>query len=265
MDGKKVCLITGGSSGIGLCTAKSLAGAGVTVYELSRRESSNTGIHHISGDVTSEVSIRSAVSEIVSREGKLDILICCAGFGISGAVEFTELEDAKKQLDVNFFGTVNTVKAVLPVMRKQKSGRIVLVSSVAAEIAIPFQTYYSVSKAAINAYAMALKNEVRPYGISVCAVMPGDIKTGFTAAREKRHIGDDEYDGRISRSVAVMEKDEQNGMKPEAAGDFIRRAALKKSVPPVCTIGLQYKLFIGLNRLFPRSLISRVVYMMYAK
>jgi NAD(P)-dependent dehydrogenase (short-subunit alcohol dehydrogenase family) len=265
MDSKKVCLITGGSSGIGLCAAKSLANAGVTVYELSRRASSISGINHISGDVTSEESMVSAVSEVVSREGRLDILICCAGFGISGAVEFTQLDEAKKQLDVNFFGVVNTVKAALPVMRKQKNGRIVLISSVAGEIAIPFQTYYSVSKAAINAYASALNNEVRPYGITVCAVMPGDIKTGFTAAREKDHAGDDEYGGRISRSVAVMEKDEQNGMKPEIAGDFIRKVALKKRVPIACTIGVSYKFFIFLNRLLPRKAISRLVYVLYAR
>lgn len=265
MNGKKICLVTGGSSGIGLETAKALAAAGAKVYEVSRREAQNADIEHISGDVTDEASMKSAVDAIVDREGRLDVLVCCAGFGISGAVEFTRLEDAKKQLDVNFFGVVNSVKAVLPVMRRQKSGRIVAVSSVAGEIAIPFQTYYSVSKAAINAYIAALRNEVRPYGITAVAVMPGDIKTGFTAAREKRHEGDDIYGGRIGRSVAGMEHDEQNGMSPAVAGRFLCRVSLKKSVPPACTIGAQYKLFIGLNRLLPRSLISKIVYMMYAK
>lgn len=265
MGAGKVCLVTGGSSGIGLEAAKALADSGARVYELSRRETHNTGIEHISGNVTDEESVRRAVEEIVSREGRLDVLVCCAGFGISGAVEFTRLEDAKKQLDVNFFGVVNTVKAALPVMREQRSGRIVAVSSVAGEIAIPFQTYYSVSKAAINAYIAALRNEVRPYGITAVAVMPGDIKTGFTAAREKRHEGDDIYGGRIGRSVATMEHDEQNGMSPAAAGRFICRVSLKKSVTPACTIGLQYKLFITLARFMPRTLVSRVVYMMYAK
>lgn len=261
----KVCLITGGSSGIGLAAAKALAAKGVKVYELSRRDFHCDGINHIPGDVTSEESLAAAVRQIMDAEGRLDILICCAGFGISGAVEFTELADAKRQLDVNFFGAVNTVKAVLGIMRKQGGGRILLISSVAGEIAIPFQTYYSVSKAAINAYGSALRNEVKPFGIEVCSIMPGDIKTGFTAARQKTHIGDDIYGGRISRSVAGMEKDEQNGMSPEAAGAFICRMALKRRVPPACTIGAMYKLFIGLNRLMPRALIGKVVYMMYAK
>jgi len=180
-------------------------------------------------------------------------------------VEFTEKETAERQFAVNFFGAVNAVKAVLPVMRRQRSGRVILVSSVAGEIAIPFQTYYSAAKAALNSYAQGLLNEVRPYGISVTAVMPGDIKTGFTAAREKSPAGDDAYSGRISRSVATMERDEQNGMSPDVLGAFLCRTALKRRVPPLCTVGLSYKLFVLLNRLLPRSVIMKLVYIIYAR
>lgn len=265
MKDKKVCLITGGSSGIGLAAANALKNAGVTVYELSRREHHNPGVTHIKGDVTDEESLASAVDTITAREGRLDILICCAGFGISGAVEFTEKAAAEKQFAVNFFGAVNAAKAALPVMRRQRSGRVILVSSVAGEIAIPFQTYYSAAKAALNSYAQGLLNEVRPYGISVTAVMPGDIKTGFTAAREKSPAGDSEYSGRISRSVATMEKDELGGMSPDVIGHFLCRAALKKRVPPLCTVGLSYKLFVILNRLLPRNIVMKLVYIIYAK
>ena len=150
--------------------------------------------------------------EILQREDHIDVLINNAGFGISGAVEFTTTEDAQHQLDVNFFGMVRMNRQVLPVMRRQCYGRIVNLSSVAGAIPIPFQTYYSASKAAINSYTMALANEVKPFGIQVCCVQPGDIRTGFTAAREKNPEGDDIYGGRIARSVAGMERDEQNGM-----------------------------------------------------
>ncbi len=262
---KKVCLITGGSSGIGLAAAKAMASRGMTVYELSRRDSVQEGITHISGDVTKEESVAFAVREVALHEGRLDVLVCCAGFGISGAVEFTELSDAKRQLDVNFFGVVNTVKPAISVMRKQGFGKILLISSVAGQIPIPFQTYYSVSKAAVNAYGAALLNELRPFGIQVCSIMPGDIKTGFTAARNKTQLGDDIYSGRISRSVSKMEKDEENGMSAQAAGLFICRMAEKKKLPPSCSIGFTYKLFTAMSRLFPQSLISRVVYSMYGK
>ena len=265
LTGKKVALVTGGSSGIGLAAVKALTAAGVTVYEVSRRDITIPGATHIPGDVTDEMAMQFAVQTVLDKEGRLDILVCCAGFGISGAVEFTVLEAAKRQLDVNFFGVVNAVQAALPAMREQGAGRIVLISSVAGAIAIPFQTYYSVSKAAINSYACALRNEVRPYGVTVTAVMPGDIATGFTDAREKSPVGDDIYGGRISRSVSRMEHDERTGMSPDVAGAYIRRMCLKKSVPPTSSIGFTYKLLVMLTRLLPARLTSQVVYWMYAK
>ena len=160
---ESVALVTGGSSGIGLCTAEALRAAGCRVYILSRREFKREGLTHLCADVTCEDEVRRAVDSLLDREGRLDILVNCAGFGISGAIEFTELSDAKRQMDVNFFGMVNVTRAVLPHMRRRGSGRIVNISSVAACAAIPFQAYYSASKAAINAYTLALTNEVRPY------------------------------------------------------------------------------------------------------
>lgn len=237
----KVAIVTGGSSGIGRTTAAALGKAGCTVYEFSRHDAGDPGICHLGVDVTDEGAVDAAVSSVLEREGHIDIVVNCAGFGISGAVEFTELADAKRQLEVNFFGMVNVNHAVLPLMRRAGVGRIVNISSVAAPAAIPFQTYYSASKAAINCYTCALANEVKPYGITVTAVQPGDIATGFTDARKKTVAGDAEYGGRISRSVAGMERDERNGMKPEAAGAYICKVALKKRVKPLYAIGLPYK------------------------
>ncbi len=262
---EKIVWITGGGSGIGLAAAKALRDAGCRVYETSRHETATPGVVHLSGDVTEESAMARCAETILAREGRLDVLVCCAGFGISGAVEFTRLEDAKRQLDVNFFGCVNAVKAVLPAMRRQGSGRILVVSSVAGAIPIPFQTYYSVSKAALNAYISALRSEVRPYGITACAVMPGDIRTGFTDARQKESAGAEEYGGRIEHSVAGMEKDERGGMDPDVPGRFLCRLALRKSVPPACTVGGRYKLFVALARFLPARLVNYLVYCLYAK
>ncbi len=262
---KKVALVTGGSSGIGLAAVNALAEAGVTVYETSRRDIALENAVHLPGDVTDETAMARVVETVLDREGRLDILVCCAGFGISGAVEFTDLTAAKRQLEVNFFGVVNAVKASLPHMRSRKAGRIVVVSSVAGAIPIPFQTYYSVSKAALNAYVSALRNEVRPYGVTVTAVQPGDIATGFTDAREKSPAGDDVYEGRISRSVAGMERDERAGMRPETAGSYIRKMSLRRTVPPASTIGAGYKALVALSRLLPGRLVNWVVYLLYAK
>ena len=217
----RVAVITGGSSGIGLHAARALRGRGLNVYELSRRaENAEPGVTHLQADVTDEAQVNAAVAEILRREGRIDILINNAGFGISGAIEFTPAQEARRQFDVNFFGMVNMNHAVLPIMRQQGGGRIVNMSSVAAPIAIPFQAYYSASKAAVRTYSLALASEVRPFGIEVCVIMPGDIATGFTAARRKSCDGDDVYHGRIARSVAVMEHDEQTGMSAEYAGQW---------------------------------------------
>ncbi len=259
-----VAVVTGGSSGIGLAVCRELAERGCTVYELSRHKNPDCPARHISCDVTNWDAVRSAADSVALECGRIDILVSNAGFGISGAVEFTEAEAAKKQMDVNFLGTAAAVRAVLPYMRAQKSGRIVCVSSVAAPVAIPFQAFYSASKAAINALVLALHGEVSPYGVSVCAVMPGDIRTGFTDAREKCPTGDSEYGERISRSVAVMERDEREGMSPEKAAKKIASLALRKRVRPLYAVGAKYSFFVMLSRLLPAPLVAWIVRLIYA-
>ena len=261
----KVAIVTGGSGGIGRCTAAELSKAGCRVYEFSRREKPQEGVIHLSANMTDEKQVRAAVEEVLRREGRIDILVNNAGFGISGAAELTKSEDAHAQLELNLFGLDNATKAVLPAMRSQGGGRIVCMSSIAGILPIPFQLWYSVSKAAINAYVLALQNELRPFGITVCAVMPGDIASGFTDARVKSDAGDDVYAGRIERSVAVMEKDERGGMSPAAAGAFVAKMALKTRSKPLVALGLSYKAAAVLAKLLPRRLSNWIVGLIYAK
>ena len=263
---KQVVIITGGSSGIGLSTARRFQKSGSRVYEFSRRNVAHQdGIVHITADVTDEAAVFKAVSLVEEKEGRVDILICNAGFGISGAAEFTQNGDAKRLLDVNLFGMVNSVKAVLPIMRRQESGKILCISSIAAAVSIPFQPWYSVSKSAVSAYANALREEVHPFGIQVCAILPGDIKSGFTGSREKSPVGDDIYGGRIARSVAVMEHDEESGMTTEQAAEQIFSVASKKSLKPSYAVGLSYSFVMLLTRILPSRLLSWIVRVNYAK
>ena len=262
---KKTALVTGGSSGIGRCTASALSQSGYTVYEFSRRDIPIKGVKHMSVDVTDEASVQAAVEQILRERGSIDILVNCAGFGISGAVEFTELKQAKAQFDVNFFGTVNVSRTVLPSMRRHRGGHIVNISSVAAVAHIPFQAFYSASKAAVSSYSCALDNEVSPYGVRVTAVELGDIHTGFTQARQKTASGDDEYGGRISRSVSQMEKDELSGMPPEVVGTYIARIAQKKNCAPICVVGTKYKILSFLCKILPGTLRGKIVDFIYAK
>jgi NAD(P)-dependent dehydrogenase (short-subunit alcohol dehydrogenase family) len=217
-------------------------------------------------DVTDAAAVKAAVDAVAGQEGRVDLLVNNAGFGISGAMEFTDPADAHRLMEVNLFGMDNAIRAVLPHMRRAGSGRIVNISSVAGVFAIPFQAWYSISKAAVRSLTMALYNEVAPFGIQVTSVMPGDIRTGFTAARKKSAAGDDVYGGRISASVAKMEKDEQNGMAPEAAARTIARVALQPGrVKPYYTIGLSYKCLVLLDHLLPCRAVRWLLYQLYGK
>lgn len=260
-----VAIVTGGSSGIGRCTAAALRDLGCTVYDFSRREIPAEGICHIPVDVTDDAAVTTAVQRVVAETDRIDLVVNCAGFGISGAVEFTESEQAKAQFEVNFFGMTHVNRAALPFMRRGGGGRIVNISSVAAVAHIPFQTYYSATKAAIESYTCALANEVRPFGITVTAIQPGDICTGFTDARQKITAGDEAYGGRIARSVSGMERDERKGMSPEMAGRYIAKIALKKRVKPVYAVGFGYKCLSVLCKLLPCGVRNWIVGLLYAR
>ena len=231
---KKIVIVTGGSSGIGRCTASALRDSGCIVYEFSRRNIPMEGITHLSVDVTDENAVNSAVKQTIQKESKIDAVINCAGFGISGAVEFTSTDQA-----------------------------IINISSVAAVAHIPFQTFYSASKAAISSYSYALENEVKPYGIHVTIVELGDICTGFTQMRQKSILGDDEYGGRISRSVSQMEHDEQNGMNPEVIGKYIANIVKKKRPSIVYVASAQYKFLSLLCKLLPAAVREKIVGKIY--
>lgn len=258
----KTLLLTGGSSGIGLTTVQLFAKKGWRVFELSRSGVSMDGITHIPCDVTDEQSVRDAVSLVMSLTDSLDVVISNAGFGISGPIEFTSMEDAQKQFDVNFFGAVRLVKAVLPILREQGYGRIIFTSSVAADLSIPYQSFYSASKSALNAIALALANEVRSFGIRVSVLMPGDVATGFTDAREKNIQGADVYQS-MQSAVAAMEKDERSGMTPARMAHDLYQIATKKSPKPIYVGGMTYGVFCLLNRLLPKRLVNWIVGRLY--
>ena len=243
-----VLVITGATSGIGKATAELFREKGYAVYDLSRRGS-------IACDVTDEKSVANAIAEVMTKEERIDVLISNAGFGISGPVEFTATEDAKKQFDVNFFGALNVVKAVLPIMRQQRSGRIIFTSSVAAILSVPYQSFYSASKAAINALALALQNEVREFGIYVSVLMPGDVRTGFTAAREKEIRGAEVY-CKLEKSVSQMERDEQLGMTPENMARCFYRIATRRYPAPQYVGGTMYALLCFADRILPKRLVN---------
>ena len=261
----QVLVITGGSSGIGRATAALFARKGWRVYELSRHQRTPIdGVTHLDCDVTNEVQCGVSIQEVLQREHRIDVLISNAGYGISGPIEFTKTEDAKAMFDVNFFGALNITKAVLPQMRAQSGGRILFTSSVAAPLSVPFQSFYSASKAALNDLALALQNEVRPFGIRVGVLMPGDVRTGFTDARQKnQNTQEDEVYARAKNAVEAMEKDERNGMQPEQMARIFYRMATRRYLPIYNVGGGLYRVFCFLNKILPKTFVNQIEGVMY--
>src|SRR5437868_7748992 len=178
-----VALITGASSGIGAACAAFLVQQGHRVYGGSRSAVSTAGVEPITLDVSDDASVASAMETILAKDGRLDILVNNAGFGIAGAIEDTSIDEARAQFDVNFFGVLRMCRAVLPRMRQQKGGYIVNIGSIGGLIAIPFQGFYSASTFALEGFSEALRLEVRPFGIHVVLIEPGDHRTSFTQNR----------------------------------------------------------------------------------
>jgi NAD(P)-dependent dehydrogenase (short-subunit alcohol dehydrogenase family) len=264
---RRVVVVTGASSGIGLVTAKHLHALGYIVYGLSRTlPKENVPFAYVTADLASVEAVETAVATIAQSEKSLYALVNCAGMGISGAAEYATDAEVKKIFDVNVFGLHRLTRALIPLLRNADNARIVNVSSVAAELVIPFQTFYSMTKAAINAYTEGLRMELRPFGIRVCAVMPGDTKTGFTGAREKSAVETNSlYNERIRRSVERMERDEQKGKDPMTVAKAIARMLKQKKPPLYATVGIEYKLIVFLKRLLPNNLRNFILYQMYGK
>ncbi len=178
---RPVAIVTGASGGIGEATAQALHVAGYWVFGTYRRPPAtrSPGIEYLVCDVTSDESVKAAVDEVLRKTARIDLLVNNAGVGLIAGAEESSLEQAKSLFDVNLFGVVRMTKAVLPTMRRQRSGRIVNLSSVMGLIPAPFMALYSASKHAVEGYSESLDHEIRGSGIRVVLVEPAYTRTSF--------------------------------------------------------------------------------------
>lgn len=260
----KVVLVTGVSSGIGTEIAKQYIQNGAITYGIGRKDFELPGLEYRKVDIRKKADIEALIQEIYDKHTRLDIVISNAGMGISGPVETADTEDIKKIMDINFIGTVSVVQSVLPVMRKQGYGRIICTSSVASYVPLPFQAFYSASKSAMDTFVDATRSEVKAFGVEILCVHPGDVKTGFTSAREKNELPEDNpYKAICDRCVGHMERDEQGGMTAEYVAKKIYKISLKKRFKLRNVIGPKYKLFTVLLNILPRKIREWAVRKMY--
>lgn len=230
--GPRVVLITGATSGMGQAIALHLAGKGYRVYGAGRSvpllslESKESGVSMLKMNVDHDDSVREGVEAILQREGRLDVVVNSAGYGLAGAIEDTTLDEAQALFQTNFFGVVRVCQAVLPSMRRNQSGYIINISSLAGLFAVPFQGLYSASKFALEGLSEALRMEVRPFGVRVVLIEPGDVSTGFAdnkriAARASSE--ESPYQDRFNRALAVSRAEETHGPSPTALGPLVAK------------------------------------------
>jgi len=266
--GKNV-LLTGGSSGIGLATARLLAENGYTVFAASRKP--HDGIRGFPGggeirpvaiDVRDALSVDRALDSVLAQSD-IGIIIHCAGIGIACPAEEFPSHAIAGLMDTNFTSVLLLNSRILPHFRRRGTGLCLIIGSVASVFPVPFQSHYSASKAALDSYAAALRMELSGYGVHVCIVHPGDTNTGFTGARTYEISDDSPYYEACVKAVGKMEKDETRGKPPTS----VARAVLKlcgRRRPPLRTIvGFDYKLLVFLKRLLPDRAVEYILKLMY--
>ena len=228
----KIVLITGASSGIGKATAKLLSQKGYVVYGAARQtkkmeDIQRLGVKLLNIDVTRDEEMISGVDTIIKNEGRIDILINNAGFGLLGSIEDVSMDDARRQLEVNLIGTARLTQLVLPNMRKQKSGKIVNISSIGGKISLPVSGWYNASKFAIEGLSDSLRMEVEQFGINVILIEPGSIKSDFfiTAKEYLDKIPDDSvYAEMVAGFNESVKKSDKISSDPSVISKLILKA-----------------------------------------
>ena len=225
----KIALVTGASSGIGKATAERLALAGYKVYGTSRRGAQMClrSFEMLPLDVTSDESVETAVSEVIRREGRIDLLVNNAGFGVAPAgAEESSIEQARSIFETNFFGIVRMTRAVVPHMRRQGSGRIINIGSVLGFLPMPYMALYVATKHAVEGYSESLDHELRTRGIRVSVIEPAYTRTGFDANLLEPDTKLDEY--REVRGALEKRTKElvESGDEPGIVAEVVLRAAI---------------------------------------
>jgi NAD(P)-dependent dehydrogenase (short-subunit alcohol dehydrogenase family) len=222
-----VAIVTGATAGIGAATARALHAAGYHVFGTYRKLPSARipAVEYVACDVTSDPAVGAAVREVLAKAGRIDLLVNNAGVGLVGAAEESSLEQAKSIFDVNLFGVIRMTNAVLPVMRRQRSGRIVNISSVMGLIPAPFLTLYGSSKHAVEGYSQSLDHEVRGSGIRVVLVQPGYTRTTFESNALAADQKSDHYAPARANAEAVLRHEMTKADPPEVVAATVVTAA----------------------------------------
>jgi NAD(P)-dependent dehydrogenase (short-subunit alcohol dehydrogenase family) len=258
-EAKKVALVTGVSSGIGRAIASALAAGGYRVFGSVRKPgvALPDGVERVTLDVRDQSSVEAAVAEIIQRAGRIDLLVNNAGGSIVGAIEETDTAQAQALFDVNFFGAVRATQAVLPHMRRQKSGRVVFISSVVGFVPAPYMGFYAASKHALEGYAESLDHEVRKLGVRALLIEPGFIKTNIDQNADRARHEIDAYAAGRKRAGESINASVQHGDAPELVARAVLAIVAAERPKLRTTVGKNAGLLAKLRSFLPAGMFDR--------
>ncbi len=248
----KTVLITGDSSGIGRATCEVLAGSGWRVFGASRRPLETDGWAHLEMDVTDEASVARALAHIEASAGQVDAVVHCAGESFVAPIEEASMDEVQRHFDLNLFGSVRVLRAVLPIMRRQRGGKIIVIGSIGGLIGLPFHGYYSAGKFALDGLIEALRPEIKPFGIDAAILHPGDIDTEIGQHRVTTAHSDatSPYHEAFTRTVAYYAAAEADGSPPAMVAREVEKLLGQQRMPVRVVAGkMLEKLGVAAKRL----------------
>lgn len=261
---EKVVLITGGSSGLGLAIATYLKEKGYRVYGTSRNPAKleqQPPFPLLTMDVRDTSSIETAVRSLVEKESRIDILINNAGVGITGPVEEVPADQARNVFEINFHGPLEVMNAVLPVMRRQKEGLVINITSIAGYMGLPFRGYYSASKGALELITEALRMELKAFNIQCTTLAPGDFATNIAAGRYHAPVTESSpYRETYQKSLDLMNEHVDDGGDPKEVAEAVYRILRERNPKVHYRVGAPLQKFsLFLKGILPDKLFERML------
>ncbi len=256
---RRTAVIVGGSSGIGRETALKLSAKGYRVFNISRTSLKGERVRTITADAAQEGEVRGAIESIGEETGSFDLLIYSAGFSMAAPVEHAKSGDYRYLFEVNYFGAIEALKAAAPYLKK-RGGRAVIVGSMGGDLPIPFDGFYSSSKAAVAMLAREADLELRKHGVRVSALLPGGTATDFTYSR--RVYGEEEsgsYSPSVKKASAALANMEQGGMNPSLVAESVLKLVEKKNPPPIAVVGVKNNVMRYLYKMLPERVTDYMV------
>lgn len=252
-------IITGSSSGIGFTLAEYFGKKGHRVFGLSRKTTDSPYFKNISTDITDRLQIKNSIALILQEVDSIDVLINNAGMGMVGSVEDSSAEDISKLFQLNVIGAVECMQEVLPIMRKQLSGKIINISSIGSEMGLPFRGFYSASKSALDKITEAIRYEVLPWNIQATALHLGDIKTKIAENRIQSQVST-AYQSVFEKVYALMNSHVDEGTAPEEVAKFIEVLFSKNQLKPHYYFGkFGQRIGVTLKKILPQKVFENMM------